>query len=197
MASNFLPPEDYQDRDLSTKKIKAGETFYRCYDTQRPIEQAMFFGTTLGNRYDDPEQKVGVCYIGTSLTAAIVETILHSRSGINAVSENELRLKALAEITFTHDIELVWFSGTNLKKNQTTANIYTCPHPESQQWAGKIMQNPRNYAGILFPCSHNDQARSVSLFEGRAQISEVVSAGTLDEIDETYEILLSHGVGTY
>lgn len=193
--SEFWPPEKYHEAELSTHLIEAGSLFYRIYDASRPIEQAVHYGTYASNRFDDPNQEVGVCYLGTSLGAAIVETVLHSQPQMNFVPIGVLESKAVVEVIFEQDLHLVSYNGNDLKRNSTTSEIFTCQHEYSQKWAEAIIENRAEYPGVFYPCRHNNTYYSVAIFEGRAPIKKITPIKLLSELNETYQILIDHDVG--
>ena len=135
--------------------------------------------------------------MGKRFAAALVETLLHSSPEVDAIPIDDLKVIAVAELSFERDLELVKFSGPELKRNHTTAEIFTCPHSESQLWASDIIDNPRDYAGIYYPCRHNSDVHALALFDGRTGDIVVNPLGTLDALDETYEVLGRHGVGVF
>jgi len=51
--------------------------------------------------------------------------LLHSSPEVDAIPIDDLKVIAVAELSFERDLELVKFSGPELKRNHTTAEIFT------------------------------------------------------------------------
>jgi hypothetical protein len=85
MADKYrmLPPKDYHRQSLDCVVIPKNTPLFRCYDAHRDLEGAVFFGKTQENRFDDIIAKNGVLYLGTSLWACLVETLLHNNAKEN------------------------------------------------------------------------------------------------------------------
>jgi len=136
---------------------------------------------------------LGVMYLGVSMNASIVETVLHGKAVQSAISLDDLVSRGMAVMTFEDDLTFVNYNGVGLSRNLTTSEVFTCQHTESRAWSAEIMANG-NQDGIYYPCRHNNQEYSAVLFDGRTIVSQISSMGRLDEIDKVFEILDDHHV---
>lgn len=62
---------------LPVIEVPAGTNFYRTNDVRYP--DPAYFGREPTYRFNAPDRSYGVCYFGTSLTCALIETLAISR----------------------------------------------------------------------------------------------------------------------
>ncbi|MGA8290993.1 MAG: RES domain-containing protein, partial [Rhodoplanes sp.] len=65
-----LPPADFANRGLPIERISAGEVVLCIH---RTALGALHFGKSGANRFDDPQQVYGVCYVARTLEGAFAE----------------------------------------------------------------------------------------------------------------------------
>ena len=177
--NRMLPPNNYHLKSLDCVIIPKNTPLFRCYDSDRDLEQAVFFGKTKENRFDDIIAQNGVLYLGTTLWACLVETLLHNNAKAKSLGKSFLEKKSLAILQFKKDLTLVNYNGVGLVRNDVEGFIFTCEHNISQLWASSIMNNENHYSGIYFPCNHNNECYSVALFESADVNYSIEGIGTL------------------
>ena len=195
MTRVLLPPSNYTKRKLDTITIEKNTPLYRCYS---PQWDPIYFGLDDCNRFNDANNQVGVMYIGKSVEAALTETLLHGRMELDFITVEKLNQLSMVEIVFDHDIQLVNFNASGLKKNNVDSSIFSGEHFISRKWASAIINNVHNYNGIYYPCKHDNQYYSIALFDRDSISFSVADLGSLygtvlnDFVDD---FLFDHGVG--
>ena len=195
MSKVLLPPANYTKRQLDTITITQNTPLYRCYS---PQWDPIYFGLNDCNRFNDADNNVGVMYVGESVEAALTETLLNGRMELEYISADKLNQLSMVEIVFEHDIKLVNFNASGLKKNNVNSSIFSGEHFVSRKWATAIIKNVHNYNGIYYPCKHDNQYYSIALFNRDDIIFSVTELGSLygrclnDFVDD---FLFEHGVG--
>lgn len=167
MVADLMPPAGYENADLDTWTLNKGEMLFRCFQTSRGLEQAIYFARCIehSGRFGDLSEERGVCYMGTSLDACIVETIMHDNPEITEYPSDDLGSLSLANICFNRDLKLVAMYGSSLVKNSADASVTTMDHNVSRAWSTSIMNNPNNYDGIIWRSRVNNDLMSVVIFE--------------------------------
>jgi hypothetical protein len=95
--SGPLPPDDFARRDLPVETIASGMRLIRVH---RSDVGPLFFGSTGGNRFDDPARRYGVCYLARSIEGAFAETCLRA-VGARFVSLTFLEARSFSELAAT------------------------------------------------------------------------------------------------
>lgn len=202
------PPGNYSELSLSTICIPKGTKFYRCYNSERDLTNAIFFAidgkpvkTVYSGRYGDVERIEGVCYLGLNMDVAIAETLLQKNMIYKGVARSKLDQLRLMHSTFTKDVTFVNFSGTSLHKNHVDASVPTGPHSISREYSSAILRNVNHYDGIYWRSRINNDEHNIALFErAKSAFSERIDHGCLSDshiIDHVAQILLNHGVYLY
>lgn len=200
--------DNYSKLSLSTISIPAGTEFYRCYNAERSLSEAVFFAidsnpveSVYSGRYGDIEKLEGVCYLGLNMDVAIVETLLQKNRVFSGVAKSRLNQVCLMRSTFTRDMTFVNFSGSGLHKNNVDASVPTGPHNISRQYSTAILRNANQYDGIYWRSRINNDEHNIALFErANSAFLAPVYQGCLSDsqmIDHVAEILSDHGVCLY
>src|SRR2546423_746283 len=86
----------------------------------------IFFGPGTGKpptyRFDDPEGKYGVCYLGASRLAAFVETFLRDLT-IQVISEANLAARNISAIEVVRDVRVVKAHSEGLYQLGSTSAV--------------------------------------------------------------------------
>jgi hypothetical protein len=142
----------------------------------------IFFGPGTGKpptyRFDDPEGKYGVCYLGASRLAAFVETFLRDLT-IQVISEANLAARNISTIEVVRDVRVVKAHSEGLHQLGSTSAVggakieYTGATPadsyeHSQAWSRALHDHRDAPEGIAFHSSHDDSLECVALFDDRA-----------------------------
>lgn len=156
-----LPPADFASRELPLETIPDGARLTRIH---RSDLGPLFFGSTGGNRFDDPAQSYGVCYLSTTLEGAFAETCLRS-VGARFVALTFLEARSFSEIEVTARLHLVSFHGPGLAQIGATGAVTSGPHVVAQQWSRAIHDHPAAPDGIAYRSNHDNGEICVALFE--------------------------------
>lgn len=156
-----LPPADFASRELPLETIPGGARLTRIH---RSDLKPLFFGSTGGNRFDDPAQSYGVCYLSTTLEGAFAETCLRS-VGARFVALTFLETRSFSEIEVTAPLRLVSLHGPGLAQSGATGAVTSGPHVVAQQWSRAIHDHPAAADGIAYRSNHDNGEICVALFE--------------------------------
>ena len=135
----------------------------------------LFFGSTGGNRFDDPTKIYGVCYLATTLEGAFAETCLRS-AGTRFVAMTFLEARSFSEVEVTAPLRLVSLHGPGLAQIGATGAVTSGPHAVAQQWSRAIHDHPTAPDGIAYRSNHDNGQICVSLFEH--VVNRLAPAGT-------------------
>ena len=133
-----LPPPDFASRDLPIETVAAGTRLVRIH---RSDLGPLFFGSTGGNRFDDPAKTYGVCYLATTLEGAFVENCLRV-VGARFVALAFLEERSFSEIEVTAPLRLVSIHGPGLAQLGATGAVTSGPHAVAQLWSRAVHDHP-------------------------------------------------------
>jgi len=152
---------------LHTLQLPAPLRLYRITRVAHPAPD--YYGRGRTFRFDAPHASYGVCYFGTSLAAAFIETLplgLDPVSGDRLVEASDLRLRYVSRATTTDTLEVAFFADDGLSLNGidlrvTGGDDYGLP----QRWSGAIHAHHPVVDGILYASRHHNGLYCVALFE--------------------------------
>jgi hypothetical protein len=156
-----LPPHDFASRELPLEPIPAGTRLIRAH---RSDLGPLHFGSTGGNRFDDPSKTYGVCYLATTLEGAFAETCLRS-VGARFVALTFLEARSFSEIEVIAPLRLLSLHGPGLAQIGATSAVTSGPHVVAQQWSRAIHGHPTAPDGIAYRSNHDNGEICVALFE--------------------------------
>ncbi|PPD15152.1 MAG: hypothetical protein CTY25_07745 [Methylobacterium sp.] len=156
-----FPPADFASRELPIEEIPSGARLIRIHRSDRG---PLFFGSTGGNRFDDPAKIYGVCYLATTLEGAFAETCLRS-VGARFVALTFLEARSFSEIEVSAPLRLVSLHGPGLAQIGATGAVTSGPHAVAQQWSQAIHDHPTVPDGIAYRSNHDNGEICVALFE--------------------------------
>jgi len=207
MTQGSIPPDNYSEIKLSTIKINKGDVLYHCFSSLRGFDKAVFFAIDdpkkkiYSGRFGDNDNLEGVCYFGSSMDVALVETLLQKNRVQCGVAEKDLELSCLMSASANRDLNLINLSGVGLHKNLVTAEITSCPHEISRLYSTKILRNKYLYDGIYWKSRLNNDHYCIALFERvEFDLANHINFGELNcesLKQSTAEILMAHGVFIY
>jgi hypothetical protein len=155
-----LPPLDFASRDLPIEAVSVGTRLVRIHLSDLG---PLFFGSTGGNRFDDPAKAYGVCYLSTTLEGAFAETCLRA-VGARFVALSFLEARSFAEIEVTGTLSLDSVHGPGLAQLGATGAVTSGPHSVAQQWSRAIHDHPTAPDGIAYRSNHDNGELCVALF---------------------------------
>lgn len=161
---NPMPPGDFATRTLPIETIAAGTILHRIHGVRF---DPLHFGTSGGNRFDDPMGGYGVCYLALSLEGAFAETCLRA-VGAQFVAFAFLAERAAATIRVARPVRLVSLHGPGLAAIGATSLVSAGPHPISQAWSAAIHAHNDVPDGVIYRANHDNGEHCIALYE-RAQ----------------------------
>lgn len=140
----------------------------------------IFFGTSGGGRFDDPEDEYGVLYTAEDSFGAFIESFGRA-PGRNIVSWQSLRDRPLSCIGVTEteaSLRLVDLTGAGLAQIGATADLTSGFYQAAQRWSRALHEHPSEPDGLLYRLKHDPSRKGVAIFE-RAGVLEAEFFGTL------------------
>jgi RES domain len=127
------------------------------------------YGRGRAFRFDAADGSYGVCYFGTSLGAAFLETVplaLVPGSAERLVEEDDLATRYASRALLRRPLELAFFADDGLTLNGidlrvTGGDDYTL----SQGWSGAIYAHHPTVDGIFYASRHHNGLYCVALYE--------------------------------
>jgi len=190
--ARHLPPADFADRELPTEVLPADTRLFRIHASELG---AIYFGRGGTQRFDDPEQRYGVCYAALSLEGAFAETCLR-QVGARLVARAFLAARSVTKIELTADLQLVRLHGPGLARMGTTSAVSAGAYDAAQAWSRAIHQHPAAPDGLIFRSNHDNAELCVALFErSRERLEPKVASGLVDDRDRLAALLDRYGMG--
>lgn len=131
------------------------------------------------SRFDDPEGRFKICYLGHFRPAAFVETMLRAPA-LQLVTWVALQERQMAWIETSRALELVEFDGPGLRALGATLEVlgthdYTLPGA----WSRALHEHPARPDGIFYPCRHDNQEYGIALFDRARDVLRYLSSRPL------------------
>src|SRR4051812_30325509 len=156
-----LPPADLIPRDLPIEEVPAGATFVRIH---RSTVEALHFGVSGDNRFDDPDKRYGVCYSARSLQGAFAETCLRE-VGARLVPLSRLAGRSATTLRTVTELRFVELHGPGLARLGATAAVSSGTYDVSQPWSRALHAHPAAVDGIVYRSNHDNGELCVALFD--------------------------------
>jgi hypothetical protein len=159
------PPAWLAATPLPIDVVPAGTVLFRVHRLGRgPI----FFGPGRGvgptYRFDSLTGRFGVLYVGLSLAAALVETLLRNPTR-RMVAYPELAERASCDLTATRDLRVARLHGTGLQAVGCDNAISTGPYEPCGAWADALWDHKDRPDGIAYQSRHDSGQICLALFE--------------------------------
>jgi hypothetical protein len=165
-------------------EVPTDTQLYRTSDVRFP--DPAYFGRAPTYRFNAPDSSYGVCYLATSLTDAILETLAISRpdEGTWFVTSAELHRRYVARATTNRPLRFAYLADDGLQLlgidlRVTGGNDYLL----SRSWSGAIHHHAAQVDGIFYPSRHHNRLFSVALFDRARAAIDFSIWGTLGERD--------------
>lgn len=187
-----LPPADFAARDLPIEIIDKGARLVRIHRTElSPI----FFGSSGGNRFDDPTRQYGVSYLSQTIEGAFAETCLRS-IGARFVALSFLEARSFCEIEVTSPLRLVSVHGPGLARIGATGIVTSGPHSVAQEWSRAIHDHSAGADGVVYRSNHDNGELCVALFErAHDRLAVIASTPILSNRDRLGELFARYKIG--
>jgi len=154
-------------KDDDTPPLASGATLARIH---WPSSIEPFFGPKPGEppkyRFDDPQGKFRVCYLGEDETASFAETYLHTPRP-RIITRESLSKRKLSFFRVTRELQLLQLHGGGLTQVGCTADITSSPEPyhKPQQFGRDVWDHSDQLDGIQWRCRHDNGLFAVALFD--------------------------------
>ena len=156
-----VPAIGFARSELPVETITTGTRLVRLHLSDF---DPLFFGRTGNNRFDDPANGYGVCYLAMTREGAFAETCLRA-VGARFVALSFLEARSFSEIEVAVPLRLVSLHGPGLARIGATATVPSGPHGVAQQWSRAIHGHPAEPDGIAYRSNHDNSQLCVALFE--------------------------------
>jgi hypothetical protein len=161
-GSHPEPPDDLAKRDLPL--INESGPWWRIHSVHRT---PLHFGKSRLNRFDDPDGKIGVLYLGADAHCALIET-LGWATGVNVVYTSDLARRVFATVRASRELRLVNLTGAGLAQLGADNRLTTGDHACAQRWSSMLYSHPEGPDGILYRARHDPSRTAIAVFD-RAQ----------------------------
>lgn len=167
-----LPPSG-RSWPLPLITVPGGTHLYRICRLIHP--DPAYFGRGPRAHFDAPDASFGVCYLGTSLACAVLETLphdsrTHSHTALSTTSA-ELTQRFAAVATTASTLRLAHLANNGLTRlaidqRVTGGDDYSL----AGAWSSAIHGHVAQPHGILYPSRHHNGLYCVALFDSAASL---------------------------
>lgn len=172
-----------------------GSTFRSLYRIAEVYPDPIYWSKE--GRYGPKSKKFGVYYVGTTLTAAIAESLLHGAGTKSAaeriVTIDQAEKKHVFQIDVHPTLDLLNFDTPRLPKYGLDARIYTEILPTGGYEYGPSWSDHAKglgFNGILYPSRHTPKQTAIALFERPKSDISVKDLGPVIDSAEALEIIV-------
>jgi hypothetical protein len=167
------PPADFNARTLPL--IRRRGPWMRIHALGR---DALGFGTSRRNRFDDPRGLFGVLYAAADAHGAFIETAGHA-TGMNIVSQSWLDSHALSRIVPRRPLVLADVRGPGLARLRLDARLTAGDLSPAQAYSRAFHDHPLHPDGLLYPLRHDPSREGIALFSRARRDVRAVLVGSL------------------
>jgi len=190
------PPATGLPAALPISTFAPGEGWRRIH---RTADRPVFFGPRSGqppiHRFDAPGGEYRVLYLGRSLEAAFVETLLRNPA-IPVVERRAVELRSASVLTSLRTLRLVDLTGAGLSRIGADARIAAGPYAVSGRWALALWRHSDAPDGLLYRSRHNPDHLCAAVFDRPDARFETASSERLIDVPHRWApILAAHGKG--
>jgi hypothetical protein len=195
-ADDLAPPSEPLEGALPIAIVEPETKWWRIHRGQYP---PVFFGPEAGQpamyRFDAPGGEYRILYVGQSLSAAFVETLLRNPR-IPFIEHTEIEERSLAVLTNRNRLRLVDLRGGGLSQLGVDNRLTTGSYEVAGRWALALWRHADSPDGILYRSRHDPKHICAAVFN-RAHCEFVLSTTTrlVDIPHHWAPILAAHGKG--
>lgn len=195
-ADDLAPPSKPLEGALPLTLVAADSKWWRIHRTERP---PVYFGPAPGQpptyRFDAPGGQYRVLYIGQSLSAAFVETLLRNPR-IPFIERSELEERSAAVLTNRHELKLVDLRGGGLSQIGVDNRITTGSYDVAGRWALALWRHADTPDGILYRSKHDPNHVCAAVFDRvHCKFEASTTTPLMDVPHHRAPILGAHGKG--
>lgn len=198
MASgdDLPPPPDPFPGALPIAGIARGATWWRIH---RTAHSPVFFGPAPGGlptyRFDAPGGEYRILYLGQTLSAAFVETLLRNPR-IPFIERIEIELRSASVLSNDRPLRLVDLRGGGLSQIGSDNRLATGSYAIAGQWALALWRHADRPDGILYRSRHDPNHVCAAIFDRSHCRFSLASTKPLMDIPHQWApILAAHGKG--
>ena len=195
-AEDLPPPPASIPGSLPVTEIAQGTQWWRIHRTEHP---PVFFGPPKDEpptyRFDAPGGEYRILYVGQTLSAAFVETLLRNPR-IPFVERVELEKRSSSLLSNDHALKLVDLRGGGLSRIGVDSRLTSGSYTRAGQWALALWAHSDQPDGLLYRSKHDPNHICAALFDRASCRFSVHSTHALMEIPHRWApILHAHGKG--
>src|SRR6266851_979997 len=151
---------------LPLSRVRVASRWMRIHARAR---NALWFGPGAGrppiHRFDDPNGRFRVCYLGTTIEVCFAETFLRNPP-VRILSLEDLAGRSIATVEVRRELRLVPIHGASLARLGVTADLASgSDYVGSQLWSRALWEHPDKPDGILYRSRHDDSAFCVAVYD--------------------------------
>lgn len=190
LVEEHPPPPDSFQGELPIADIEGGTTWWRIHKT---TNAPVFFGPKPGDpptyRFDAPGGEYRILYVGLTLSAAFVETLLRNPR-IPFVERIEIETRSASVLTNDHKLKLVDLRGGGLSQVGADNRLTTGSYEVAGKWAVALWRHQDAPDGILYRSRHDPNHLCSAIFDRPSRFS-VSSTKLLMEIPHQWAPILN------
>lgn len=155
-----LPPSDFHGKNVPATPSKS-KTLYRISESRHP--SPIYYGRASRGRFDFVSAPYGVCYLGASPTACLLEVFGSRILKGDTFTRSELSSYRIYKVKVP-DLDLFPLVGNKIYLFGANGEVTSgTDYPASRIWSQAIMTHPFKYHGIRY-IGRACQDESVALF---------------------------------
>lgn len=197
MLALTAPPKDFGLTPLTLVRIDPSA----LVRVTRHSSGEPYFGQTGAMRFDDYRKpaanRFGTCYLGTTLSVAVAETILHNEIPIQgkfSVSTDSIRARRVVSFT-GNTLILADLTGAALKRSGADSSLSSiADYALPQKWSVAIHGRLENVDGFVYMSRHLNTHQAVVLFDRAKSKMSATSYLPLDSHPELRNVLSEFGI---
>ena len=163
-------------------------------------KNALWFGPGSGrqpiHRFDDPDGRFRVCYLGTTLEVCFAETFLRNPP-VRILALDDLAGRSIATVEVRRDLRVVPIHGSSLARLGVAAELASgSDYVSSQLWSRALWEHSDKPDGILYRSRHDDSALCIALYDRAKDGLAIVRDHSLSEDPQQLaKLLRRYGLG--
>ena len=192
-----MKPKPALPNRLPLSRVRAGSRWMRIHARAR---NAQWFGPGSGHppihRFDDPNGRFRVCYLGTTIDVCFAQTFLRNPP-VRILSLEDLAGRSIATVEVRRELRLVPVHGSRLARLGVTAEMASGSNcVECRLWSRALWERADKPDGILYRSRHDDSALCVAVYDRARDGLAIVRDHSLAEASQQMARLLRrYGLG--
>lgn len=182
---------------LPLSRVRAGRRWMRIHAR---AGNALSCGPGAGHlpihRFDDPNGRFRVCYLGATIEVCFAETFLRNPP-VRILSLEDLAGRSIATVEVRRELRLIPVHGASLARLGITAEVASgSDYAASQQWSRALWEHPDKPDGILYRSRHDDSALCAAVYDrAREGLAIVRDHSIAEDPQQLAPLLRRFGLG--